>query len=114
MAFTPHLNELLRLRTAKISGSAAGLPRFGNIFVQDLLMRCIWPFRRSCSVPENACFKVLTHRISVIDAPNTFPLRTQRMSSSLSESSQRTKGQLLGSGFPLTSLVEHPMDFARE
>jgi hypothetical protein len=59
-------------------------------------MRCIWPFRRSCSVPENACFKVLTHPISAINAPNMFPLRTQRMSSSLSETSQRTKGQLLG------------------
>ena len=66
--------------------------RFGNIFVQDLSMRCIWPFRRSCSVPENACCKVLTHPISAINAPNTFPLRPQRMSSSLSESRQRTLG----------------------
>jgi dihydrofolate reductase len=36
MAFTPHLNGLLTLRMAKISGLAAGLPLFGNIFAQDL------------------------------------------------------------------------------
>ena len=59
--------------------AAESLP-FGNIFVRDSSMRCMWLWPRWCSVQGSISLAISMCASSDTNAPNTCPLRTRHTS----------------------------------